>query len=284
MSDTKNEPDSIMSKVQLPESLDSKLDLKTEPYNYYVFAQQWPSSLCKSINSTHHGTCAKVPKEVNTWAVHGLWPSVAHTKHYGPFNCNNSWPYDHDQLKTLMPRLQKFWPNLMQNKEDDSFWKHEWEKHGTCACQKYDTSSRKYFSCQKEIDYFIKAMDLGRKIDFDQAMQKGGLLPSLEIHYEFEKVYKILGDGRYQCYKGKDLDSEDSDKTMKPQQKHQVLAQIMICLNKKFERIECKQQELKDALKHVSQMGDFDTGPYSPEPCKADVPVRIYPIHMEMGN
>lgn len=79
---------------------------KDNHYDYYVYAQQWPSALCKKINSTHHGKCDFIPKEVNTWVVHGLWPSKAHSgKHYGPFNCEDK-PFDGAKVQPIIDDLQ----------------------------------------------------------------------------------------------------------------------------------------------------------------------------------
>lgn len=36
-------------------------------------------------------------------------------------------------VDSLRPQLLKVWPNIHGNDTDDSLWKHEWEKHGTCA-------------------------------------------------------------------------------------------------------------------------------------------------------
>ncbi|EFX70288.1 hypothetical protein DAPPUDRAFT_328113 [Daphnia pulex] len=37
------------------------------------------------------------------------------------------------RIGTLCPQLLKACPNIHGNDTDDSLWKHEWEKHGTCA-------------------------------------------------------------------------------------------------------------------------------------------------------
>merc|ERR1719215_740485 len=43
-----------------------------------------------------HHTC-KIPKNVDTWVVHGLWPSIK-AKTDGPFFCNKSLPFDPKKL------------------------------------------------------------------------------------------------------------------------------------------------------------------------------------------
>lgn len=281
----------------------------TYHYDYYVFAQQWPTSLCKSINVTHHGTCSKVPKSVTTWSVHGLWPSRAHTKHYGPFNCNQTWPYDHKNIVPFLSDMEKYWPNLMQNKPDDSFWSHEWTKHGTCACQQGGDGSEG-FGCKLEADYFKKALQMRVVAGFDKQMSSTGIVPSLKKAYDFDIIKDTFGNGRYQCYSGSndigddpdvfriensfassssflsngnivsdyvdDIDNVNDDPLPIT---HQILAQIMICFDKKFNRVNCEDYEGDNS----QTSGDYDTGPYNPRPCQEGVPVVIYPIHMDMG-
>ena len=31
--------------------------------------------------------------------------------------------------------MQAHWTNIHANSPEDGFWRHEWEKHGTCAIQ-----------------------------------------------------------------------------------------------------------------------------------------------------
>ena len=42
--------------------------------------------------------------------------------HMGPMFCNKSMGFDFDKIKWLLPRLNKYWPNLYTNTPTDSFW------------------------------------------------------------------------------------------------------------------------------------------------------------------
>ena len=233
-------------------------------YDYYVFAQQWPSALCNEINKTHHGSCTKVPEKVDSWVVHGLWPSKSHVKKHGPFACNSSWPYNHNDVVSILPRMEKFWPNLMQNTPDDSFWKHEWEKHGTCACQ--------HDSCSSEKVYFEKALDIRDRLDCDGLLAAHGITPSEEQGYDFASVSRAISngfDGEFQCYGPQRHD-------------YQVLAQVYICLDKEFNQVRC--EDVRGRKQENLIEGFFNTGPYDPRSCREDVPVMIYPVHMPMTS
>ena len=65
------------------------------------------------------------------WSVHGLWPT-----RFGEINpnfCNNSWPYQHDQMTDILGEMSRYWPDVEMRNVEDSLWSHEWTKHGTCA-------------------------------------------------------------------------------------------------------------------------------------------------------
>jgi len=251
---------------------------KDNHYDFYVYAQQWPSALCKKINSTHHGKCDFIPKEVNTWVVHGLWPSQAHSgKHYGPFNCEDK-PFDGAKVQPIIDDLHKYWPNLMKNKVDDSFWQHEWEKHGTCACQKN--------SCT-ELEYFKQGIELRNWLKFEENLKTAGIVPSLVKEYKMSDIKTALGPGKYQCYK---------TETNAP---FQVIAQIETCHDLGYDQVECSDYKieadeltvfdkitngLEDVLEQdlTCDPGSYICGPYDPGMCTEELPVKILPVHMPM--
>ena len=76
------------------------------------------------------------------YSIHGLWP------HNGNY-CSNK-KFDMDKIGSLLPRLHRHW--YSNYGKDETFWKHEYEKHGTCSgLSEYD-----YF--EKALDCFEKAM------------------------------------------------------------------------------------------------------------------------------
>ena len=67
---------------------------------------------------------------LDDWTIHGLWPN----------RMSGGWPqyctreqFDPNEIKDLIPEMDKDWPNLMQDRPHYDFWTHEYEKHGTCA-------------------------------------------------------------------------------------------------------------------------------------------------------
>merc|ERR1712195_88840 len=71
------------------------------------------------------------------WGLHGLWPQWAET-------CTQE-AVDKSQLSSIADQLNKNWPSCEGSAQ--SFWSHEWKKHGTC-------------SGMSQLAYFSKALQL----------------------------------------------------------------------------------------------------------------------------
>jgi len=209
----------------------------TEPnedndFDYFVFRQIWPASTC--MFPEHH-TC-KIPKNVDTWVVHGLWPSIK-AKTDGPFFCNKSLPFDPKKLDWIMPRLEEFWPNLYTDTPFLSFWKHEWLKHGTCALSVPDIKD--------ESDYFNVSLNMREHYDFGPILKGSDIIPDDSVVYDLDKIKyaikSVLGvTPGVICYV-----QHGSTK--------QYLSQMQICLSKDNEQTECQNEyESIDMLEIMS--------------------------------
>ena len=108
----------------------------------FVFAQSWQPGFC-SGKSNYYG-CSN-PKDFwnKYFTIHGLWPQYSSGGY--PHDCtteafNTTVPYE-----VGWTDMTTNWPNAQYEESDpnyDSFWIHEWSKHGTCTgLSQYD-----YFS------------------------------------------------------------------------------------------------------------------------------------------
>lgn len=71
-------------------------------------------------------------------SIHGLWPDPEETCTY----CTDE-PFDESQLSSeTLAQMEKYWPSCVDGNTNESFWSHEWEKHGTCS----GMSQEGYFS------------------------------------------------------------------------------------------------------------------------------------------
>lgn len=73
-------------------------------------------------------------------SIHGLWysPQGACTNCPLSSQPQNGEPF-HDFSRTLLektgliPSLERDWPSCVPQNSNEQFWRHEWEKHGTCT-------------------------------------------------------------------------------------------------------------------------------------------------------
>jgi ribonuclease T2 len=65
-----------------------------------------------------------------------------------------------------MARLNKYWPSL--NGPSQTFWAHEYEKHGTCAVDVLPT----------EFDFFNRTLAVRDQYDLTPALAAAGIVPS----------------------------------------------------------------------------------------------------------
>jgi ribonuclease I len=68
--------------------------------------------------------------------------------------------------------MQKFWPSYKGPNAE--FWKHEWDKHGTCLITYEETLGG---SVTTQHDYFAKALELRQDCDLVEALSAEGISP-----------------------------------------------------------------------------------------------------------
>jgi len=202
-------------------------------WDHLTFTQQWPQTTCLQYAHRHH--CA-IPSGVESWTVHGLWPTLKHTR--GPHNCNASWPFDEAQINDLNDEMKKFWPNLFTDTPMTDLWQHEWTKHGTCAAS--------LPSLRGEHNYFQASLRLREKYAFKDILHKKGIDPHHSKGYQLKDISAALGSAlrnktiSVQCFfSSHDKLSAANDANEVFSTKHQYLSQVEVCLDKQFEPIDC---------------------------------------------
>lgn len=190
-------------------------------WDYFTFSQTWPPGTCAEAVREHH-KCI-IPKAVQTWTIHGLWPSIYDSRE--PHDCNKSWHFDIDQVATIRADLDTYWPNLFDDTEVDSFWSHEWSKHGTCCTDLNATKD--------ELQYFTKGLVLNRQLDISKILADSGIVPSLTATYSFDDFMAAINKSTgynpvLQCDVAKMNGSEIH-----------LIGQIEICLTKDFKPRTC---------------------------------------------
>lgn len=107
--------------------------IKQESADLYVFAYIWEPESC--YKNPTWDQCNNPQKFWGTnFVIHGLWPQYSSGGY--PSDCTNE-PFDNDAIVAVgMDVMNQYWPNVKSLTTDpdyDSFWEHEWTKHGTCS-------------------------------------------------------------------------------------------------------------------------------------------------------
>lgn len=196
------------------------VEAKNNSFDFLVFAQIWPVTDCAEWIERKSGNKCNLPSS-NDWTVHGIWPTRYGEK--SPQYCDNSKKFDFSKLKPILGKLEAHWTNVHANTPEDDFWRHEWEKHGTCAMQLPPMDD--------ELKYFEEGVTLNGRFPLQKYLADAGVTPG--YIYDFEDISGAVEKGlngskpAVQCVYDKML-------------KASVLSQISICLNKTLEVMGCE--------------------------------------------
>ena len=121
-------------------------------------------------------------------------------------------------MADLRDAMDANWMSYPQ-KDSTSFWKHEWEKHGTCSAP----------SIASEHEYFAQALALYGKLDILGALERAGITPGTRT-YRTSDVARALEDATgfapiLQCSKGQ-------------------INEVWFCVSKGLEVYSCGESEL----------------------------------------
>ena len=104
----------------------------------------------------------------NSWTLHGLWPD--HCDGTYDANCDPSREYSNITAilqsygkSDLLAYMSTFWKDYQGN--DESFWEHEWDKHGTCISTLEPSCYNGYTGQDEVVDYFDIAVRLFKGLD-----------------------------------------------------------------------------------------------------------------------
>ncbi|XP_018023743.1 ribonuclease Oy-like isoform X3 [Hyalella azteca] len=196
----------------------------TKEWDSLIFSQQWPITSCIAHKESHHGAACRIYKNVTTWTVHGLWPSISGSRN-GPQFCNKSWPFIESRVADIEPQLLKYWTNIFKDTGKLSLWQHEWSKHGTCAASEPQLGN--------EHKYFSKGLQWVRKYDLLDVLSSHGITPSTETTYTSEALFSAITssfgtDPIINCVYDKET-------------KTQLVSQIKLCFHRNLTLVSCNE-------------------------------------------
>ena len=102
-------------------------------------------------NPTNFYFLSLIKEDDATWSIHGLWPQYSLTKY--PRFCKRA-AFDISKLNPIIEDLKEYW--YSNRGPDETFWEHEYLKHGTCNFNNFDEFN--YF--KTTLILFHKALSL----------------------------------------------------------------------------------------------------------------------------
>ncbi|GMI99894.1 RIBONUCLEASE 1, ribonuclease 1 [Hibiscus trionum] len=140
----------------------------SQDFDFFYFVQQWPGSYCDSDkNSCCYPTTGKPAAD---FGIHGLWPNYNNSSY--PQNCDPTNPFDESEISDLISNMSMNWPTLAcPSSSGETFWSHEWDKHGTCSESVFDQHG-----------YFETALGLKQQTNLLQALETAGIKPGEGTH------------------------------------------------------------------------------------------------------
>jgi len=142
-------------------------------------------------------------------------------KKRGLFFCNDDWKFNETAISDIENSLDDHWPNLIDFTPHTQFWKHEWEKHGTCAASLQDLDS--------EHKYFTKGLELNRNWNLTEILGSSEIIPSNVNSYSLPEIKRTIESV------SKSLVNVGCIKV----DNYQALVQVEICMDKQFNTIDC---------------------------------------------
>lgn len=217
-------------------------------WDYLALSLRWPGTLCTFLQ------CSSVPHPVD-FVIHGLWPSVYPNEE--PETCASAPSFDESHLDPIKSELRQHWPNLLPDKTEHQFWKHEWDHHGRCALEDSHIPT--------QFDYFKTTLDLRDRLKLLKKLEEVGIRPSNQTEYKVEDIRRQV----HQIYS-----VQPELYCLKHHAKPAHLFEVRICYSASLELIDCPaHHQCQDSSQSAEEscpapwLQADRTSPYSAMPC-----------------
>jgi len=150
------------------------MSILSDVFYNYLFGMKKMKEIKK--NDTDKFYYLSLIKETEGWSIHGLWPQ--YNKNQYPSFCREV-NFDINKLEPILKDLNEKW--YSEDNKNENFWKHEWEKHGSCMFTELDEFE--YF--EKTLELFDTALQIDLPGDFYNEETKKCLIP-LTLDFKFD--------------------------------------------------------------------------------------------------
>ncbi|CBX98457.1 hypothetical protein LEMA_P098660.1 [Plenodomus lingam JN3] len=136
----------------------------------------------------------------DSWTLHGLWPDRCDGTYEA--NCDPTRIYKNitsilstsAASPTLLSYMSTYWKDYKG--DDESFWQHEWSKHGTCISTLEPHCYPNHTPTEEVVDYFQTAVDLFHALPSYTWLADAGITPSTTQTYTFSQIQAAIQQHR----------------------------------------------------------------------------------------
>lgn len=209
----------------------------TVNFDGYMLALMWPRGQC----SVTKCAASVIPSKLS-FTVHGLWPASFDPQIVlGPTDCAKASDFSSKKLTTtVQTALQMLWPSMTNPNEN--FWRHEYEKHGTCwlpesadlskvpAALKQHISTaitNKSNKLKLQESYFLTTFALTNQLRLEASLVAAGFGPRAQPYnrQDFLSAVKKI--------------SKTQKVTIMCEMKSNILSEIRVCFDKNYQPASC---------------------------------------------
>jgi ribonuclease T2 len=95
--------------------------------------------------------------------------------------------YFYNQIANIKPRLMIVWPNLNAGESDFDFWSREWNRHGKCGLDNFQTPFK----------YFKIALTKTTVMDITQKLADKNIYPDDVRMYTSKEIFDAIEESGY---------------------------------------------------------------------------------------
>ncbi|GAA5923800.1 ribonuclease T2 [Sporobolomyces koalae] len=131
----------------------------------------------------------------NSWTIHGLWPDNCDGTHQQYCDPSREYTDIRGKLqqygpKDLVPYMDVYWKDYQGN--DESFWEHEWDKHGTCISTLNTTCYGSTYTPYEElVGYFERTVSTFKSLPTFEWLAEAGIVPSSTKTYSLTELQSV---------------------------------------------------------------------------------------------
>ncbi|KAF9428792.1 ribonuclease T2-like [Podila epigama] len=148
----------------------------------------------------------------NEFTIHGLWPDTCSGGHGPATGCDANRVYTDISTRLqnfsgkpagFMESLDTYWSSYKG--DNNAFWAHEWNKHGTCVSNLAPSCHSNFVSDQDVYHYFSKTLELRAQYNLFAALAAKGIHPGstpnvADMHTAVRDAFGV--DAQINCASG----------------------------------------------------------------------------------